>query len=160
MAQAMRPTSGLRCKTYVGEAGATVQQLVIPANEVKICKEDNLELSAGKIDASTRGSDWRMSIPGLKEGSAPLTLLYMSGHPKYDQLMDAFDTGDPVAVAFVDNRGAGIIMDAIITNFTINRPLEDAVTCSVTLDPTFHSTTANPDGRSPTRFSSTSTTSS
>jgi len=149
-AKPTRPTSGLRSKTYVGAPGLDVATLVVEGKLLKIAREDSFELTAGEIDATGRGSTWRKYIQGLKEGSVPLTMLYHPDRPGFKLLREAYDSGDAVSYGMFDEYGYGFIMDGIVTAFSMNRPLEDVVTCSVTLRPTDYPTTADPDGREPT----------
>jgi hypothetical protein len=117
---------GLDGKLYRGEAGSTA------ADEVTNIKDVTLSLEKSEADVTTRGTgSFRAMIGTLKEASLEFEMLVDSDDDDYNAFAAAFF--DNTAIALKVEVGTGALdADWSITNFTINQPLEEAQTVSVT----------------------------
>ncbi len=114
----------------------------VPAwNEVTNAKDVTLNLEAGEVDASRRGSGgWRETLTALKDGSVEFELVYDNADTEFTALKDAFFNGTTVELAVMDGEIAttgtqGLRATMSVTNFSRNEPLEEVLTVSVTVKP-------------------------
>jgi len=97
----------------------------------------------GEIDVTTRGNNgWKATIPGLKDGSIEFEMVWDSEDANFAAFQAAWINKTPIEVAAmsdaIDTAGStGLRATMAVTRFSQNEPLEDAVTASVTLKPTY-----------------------
>lgn len=122
---------GTDCKLYYGAAGST------PAGELTIARDVTLNQERGEADVTSRGSGGHKSYkPTLKDATLEFEIVEDTTNAGYTALRDAYLNGTAVALAARDGAsGEGLDADWIITNFSRNEPLEDAVTVNVTARP-------------------------
>ena len=128
---------GLDCRLYVGPAGAALNVLNAPANELTIARSVELSLTSSLADVTVRKSAWRLQRRALKEASINVELLYSPGDPVFKLLFAAYDNGTPVGVFVSDGFSSGLLCDVSVTEFSQPQPLEEAVLVKATLLPTF-----------------------
>ena len=123
---------GLNAKLFHGEKGSLASNLIDNARDV------TLNLEKGEADVSTRGAGgWRQTVATLKEGAVEWTMVWDTDDAAFTAIKNAFFNDDAIALAVLDKEnGSGLDADFVITNFTRNEPLEEALTVNVTAKPT------------------------
>lgn len=122
---------GYNAKLKYGVAGATA------TTEMSNVKDVTLNLSTAEADVTTRATNgWRATAATLKEASVEFEILYDPSDAGFTALQNAYFGATPVALLVADAAGSGLDADFVITAFTVNQNLEEAVTVSVTAKPT------------------------
>jgi hypothetical protein len=122
---------GLDAILMRGSAGQTA------ATEVKNVKDLTLSMESGEADVTTRAtSGWKASIATLKEASLEFGILYDTEDADFTAFRDAYFGNTPLALFVTDGNGSGLDADWSITGFSVEQPLEEALTVSVTAKPT------------------------
>ena len=115
--------------------------------ELTNVKNVTVNLQKGEADVTTRGNNgWRATIGTLKDASVEWEMVWDTEDAGFTAIQEAYFDGTPVEVAVMDgvitesgSEGLRATMDVI--SFTRSEPLEEAITVSVTLKPTY---SANP----------------
>ena len=132
---------GLDCKLYRGTAGQTADV------EMKNVTNVQLSLETGEADITTRAAaGWKMSVATLKEASIEFEMLYDPADADFQAVQSAFFGNSALAIFVSDGSGGGLDCDVVVTNFSVDQSLEEAVKVNVTLKPTNIGGTA---GRAP-----------
>jgi len=122
---------GLNAKLLRGAAGAT------GTTEVKNVKDLTLNLESGEADVTTRATGgWRATAGTLKEASLEFGILYDTEDADFQAFQTAYFSNTPIALFITDGAGSGLDADWSITAFTVEQPLEEAVSVSITAKPT------------------------
>lgn len=122
---------GLDAILMRGTAGQTA------TTEVKNVKDLTLSMESGEADVTTRAtSGWKASIATLKEASLEFGILYDTEDADFTAFRDAYFGNTPLALFVTDGNGSGLDADWSITGFSVEQPLEEALTVSVTAKPT------------------------
>ena len=122
---------GLDAKLLRGTAGTT------GTTEVKNVKDLTLNLESGEADVTTRATGgWRASAATLKEASLEFGILYDTADADFQAFQQAYFSNTPLALFITDGNGGGLDADWSITAFTVEQPLEEAVSVSITAKPT------------------------
>jgi len=122
---------GLDAKLLRGTVGAT------GATEVKNVKDLTLNLESGEADVTTRATaGWKVSVATLKEASLEFGILYDTEDADFTALQTAYFDNTPIALFVTDGDGHGLDADWSITGFSVEQPLEEALTVSITAKPT------------------------
>ena len=122
---------GLDAILMRGAAGQTA------ATEVKNVKDLTLTMESGEADVTTRAtSGWKASIATLKEASLEFGILYDTEDADFTAFRDAYFSNTALALFVTDGNGSGLDADWSMTGFSVEQPLEEAVTVSVTAKPT------------------------
>ena len=122
---------GLDAKLLRGTAGAT------GATEVKNVKDLTLNLESGEADVTTRATKgWKASVATLKEASLDFGILYDNEGADFQAVSSAYFKNKPLALFVSDGAGNGLDADFSITGFSVEQPLEEALSVSVTAKPT------------------------
>jgi len=122
---------GLEAKLFYGPAGSTA------SSAAENVKDVSLSLEAGSADITTRAAKgWRVKKATLKEGSLEFEMNYDTEEPLCTAVISNFLDGTPMAFFVSDGDGTGLDADFSITNCSIEQPLEEAITVSVTAEPT------------------------
>ena len=122
---------GLNAKLLRGAAGAT------GTTEVKNVKDLTLNLESGEADVTTRATGgWRATAGTLKEASLEFGILYDTEDTDFQAFQAAYFSNTPIALFITDGAGSGLDADWSITAFTVEQPLEEAVSVSITAKPT------------------------
>jgi hypothetical protein len=112
-------------------------------NEVENVKDVTLNLEAGEADVTTRGNaGWRATVATLKDGSIEFDMVWDTEDDDFAALRDAFLNRSAVELAVMDGDIAatgsqGLRATFAVTKFSRNEPLEEAITVSVTVKPTY-----------------------
>ena len=124
---------GLDAKLFRGTAGT---QGTI---EVTNVKDVSLSLESGEADVTTRkAKGWKLSVATLKEASLEITILYDTEDEDFLAFKTAYFTNTPLSLFVTDGdtTAHGLDADFSVTGFTVDQPLEEAVTVTVTAKPT------------------------
>ena len=122
---------GLNAKLLRGAAGST------GSTEVKNVKDLTLNLESGEADVTTRATGgWRATAGTLKEASLEFGILYDTEDADFQAFQTAYFSNTPIALFITDGAGSGLDADWSITAFTVEQPLEEAVSVSITAKPT------------------------
>lgn len=115
-------------------------------NEITNVKDVTLNLEAGEADVTTRGNNgWRATVGTLKDGSIEFEMVWDTDDDDFGAIRDAFLNRSAVEFAVMDGEIAvagsqGLRAICMITNFSRNEALEEAITVSVTAKPTYAAT--------------------
>ena len=121
----------LDAKLLRGAVGAT------GATEVKNVKDLTLNLESSEADVTTRATQgWKVTVAALKEASLEFGILYDTEDADFTAFQAAYFGNTPIALFVTDGDGHGLDADWSITGFTVEQPLEEALTVSVTAKPT------------------------
>ena len=124
---------GLDAKLFRGTAGT---QGTI---EVTNVKDVSLSLESGEADVTTRkAKGWKLSVATLKEASLEITILYDTEDEDFLAFKEAYLSNTPLSLFITDGdtTAHGLDADFSVTGFTVDQPLEEAVTVKVTAKPT------------------------
>jgi Phage major tail protein 2. len=124
---------GLDAKLFRGTAGT---QGTI---EVTNVKDVSLSLESGEADVTTRKArGWKLSVATLKEASLEITILYDTEDEDFLAFKEAYFSNTPLSLFVTDGdtTAHGLDADFSVTGFTVDQPLEEAVTVKVTAKPT------------------------
>ena len=93
--------------------------------------------SADTIEISSKDTQggWKSYLAGMKEWSIDNDGLFVPNDQSHSILSQAFNSGDPVCIKVVDGkRKVGMFGGlAVVTDYPIEAPYDDAVTYSITL---------------------------
>lgn len=122
---------GLNAKLYRGTKGTTA------ATEVTNVKDVTVNLESGEADVTTRASaGWKATVATLKDASLEFTILYDTADPDFQAFQAAYFGNTALALLAADSAGKGLDADFTISGFSIEQPLEEAMSVSVTAKPT------------------------
>jgi len=112
-------------------------------NEVINVKDLTLNLEAGEADVTTRGNNgWRATVATLKDGSIEFEMVWDTEDLDFAAIRDTFLDRAAIEFAVMDGGIAvagsqGLRATCMVTNFSRNESLEEAITVSVTVKPTY-----------------------
>jgi len=133
---------GLDAKLFRNTAGSGSPSW----NEVSNVKDLTLNLEAGEADVSTRGNaGWRATVATLKDASVEFEMVWDSDDLDFAAFRDAFLNATGITVAVMDGDvgtggSQGLVATCAVTAFSRNEALEEAITVSVTIKPTYAAT--------------------
>lgn len=110
---------------------------------VENVRDLTLTLEAGEADVTTRGNNgWRATVATLKDAAIEFEMVWDTADDDFIALRNAFMTGTSLAFAVADGpigdeETQGLVATFMITGFTRNEPLEEAITVSVSAKPTY-----------------------
>lgn len=103
-------------------------------------KDETINLETALSDVTTRAANgWRLQVGTLSEGSIDTQMLYNIADADFVAIMQAFMDKSMVLLGFFDDDPAaaastinGLVGGFGVTNFSINRQLEEAIMVDVT----------------------------
>ncbi len=112
-------------------------------DEVTNVKDLTLNLEKGKADVTTRANDgWRANAGALKEASVEFDMVWDTSDADFTAIQEAYFDNTSIEflvldgdVAVAGNQGLRATMD--VMSFTRNEALEEALTVSVKIEPTY-----------------------
>jgi len=124
---------GMKGKLYYGPAGSRA------TSELRNAKDVTLSLEKGEADVTTRGNEgWRATVGTLKEGSVEFEMLWDTADAGFNAIQQAYFNDTPLAFAILDGEnGHGLDADFAVMNFSRTEALEEAMSVSVTIKPTY-----------------------
>ena len=122
---------GMNCKAYYGTAGVSA------TTELTNIQDVTIDLSTESADITTRSnSGWKASLSTLKSGSVSFDMVYDTTDAGFTAISTAWEGSTEIAASFLDGAsGTGLWSDFVVTNFSRNESLSEAVTVSVSLEP-------------------------
>ena len=122
---------GLDAKLFHGPAGATA------TGEMSNCKDVTLNMETGEADITTRAAKgWRITAATLKDASLEFEMVWDTSDEGFKALKNAYFNNSAIALFASDGEGNGLDADFVVTSFSRQEPLEEALTVSVTCKPT------------------------
>lgn len=131
---------GLDAKLYIDDEASYASPTWTLVNNVK---DVTLNLEKADADVSTRGSGgWRATVGTLKDASVDFTMVWDTDDAVFTQIKDAFLNNTAVNIAVMDGLiettgSQGFRAMMIVSKFTRNEQLEEALTVDVTVKPTY-----------------------
>jgi hypothetical protein len=110
-------------------------------------KNVTLNLTKGEADVTTRAnSGWKATAGTLKEGSIEFEMMWDTADAGFTAIQQAYFNNTSIGIAAMDgdiatNGSQGLWADCMITDFSRDEPLEEAISVKVTAKPTY---SANP----------------
>ena len=135
---------GLDAKLYFCAAGIGGSPTWTELTNVK---NVTLSLTKGEADVTTRANNgWKATAGTLKEGSIEFEMVWDTADTGFSAIKDAYFNNTKIGLAVMDGPVAGpgsqgLWADCMITDFSRDEPLEDAISVKVTAKPTY---SANP----------------
>jgi len=111
--------------------------------EVENVKDLALNLEAGEADVTTRANDgWRATIATLKDASVEFGMVWDTEDADFSAIQDAYFDGTSIEFAVMDGDietegSEGLRATMAVTAFSRDEPLEEAITVTVTIKPTY-----------------------
>lgn len=124
---------GLEAKLYYSTGGGY--------SEITNARNVTLNLETGEADVTTRGNQgWRAIVSTLRDASVEFELVWNTADAAFTALKNAFLAATHedrvISLRVLDGEygagGEGLQADFVITNFTRNENLEEALTVNVT----------------------------
>ncbi len=135
---------GLNAKLYIDEESGYVSP---DWNEVTNTKDLTLGLEKNDADVTVRGNNgWRAHVGVLKDASLEFKMIWDTTDTNFTIILNAFlasaAPNDTINVAALDGSitppgSQGLRSLMIVSTFTRNEPLEEALTVDVKLMPTY-----------------------
>ena len=125
--------AGFNGTLYIGteDNGATASDEICDAKDVTI------NLNGETFETSSRcTAPWKAFIAGWREWGVDFTLVHENNKDAIDAIEAAFLAGTTISVRLIDEDGDGYYGNVIVTNFTREEPLADAMGRSVTMQGT------------------------
>lgn len=119
----------------MAEMDMPVKQLLIECMRLEgVPVSRSFDNAAIQAAFSTEG--WRATVAALKEASLEFGILYDTEDEDFQAFSDAYFNNTPLSLFITDGNGNGLDADFSITGFSIEQPLEEAVSVSITAKPT------------------------
>ncbi len=115
-------------------------------DEIGNVKDVTLNLEAGEADVTTRANNgWKATAATLKDASIEFQMVWDTGDTDFLAIRDAYLNNTNIEVAAMDGAitglgssgSQGLRATCMVTSFTREEPLEEALTVSVTLKPSY-----------------------
>lgn len=111
---------------------------------IDIAKDVTLNLEQAEADVTTRGNaGWRAKVGTLKEGTVEMQIQWDTSNAAFTALITAWLNNAIIGLSVLDetyvstSAGTGLITNFVITNFSREESLEEAMTVNVTAQPTY-----------------------
>jgi hypothetical protein len=111
--------------------------------ELTNVKDLTLNLEKGEADVTTRANaGWKATAATLKEGSIEFEMVWDTADAGFTAIKDAWFNNATIEMAVLDGPIAqagsqGLRASFAVINFSRKEPLEEAITVSVTIKPTY-----------------------
>lgn len=135
---------GLDAKLYIDDESSYASPTW---SEVTNCRDLTLTLEKNEADVTVRGNNgWRAMVSVLKDATVEFSMIWDTEDPNFQIIKDAFlATSSPtntVNIAVMDGDittpgSEGLRALMIVSSFTRNEKLEEALTVDVKLRPTY-----------------------
>lgn len=112
-------------------------------DEVTNVRDVTLNLETGEADVTTRGNNgWRATVATLRDASVEFEMVWDTTDTDFTAIQQAFLNNTTIEFAVMDGNIAtsgnqGLRATMMVTSFSRNEALEEALTVSVTIKPTF-----------------------
>ena len=108
-------------------------------NEITNVKDVTLSLEAGEADVTTRGNNgWRATVATLKDGSIEFEMVWDTADAGFTAIKNSYFNNTAISLLILDaaTGGQGLDADFMVTKFTREEPLDEAIVVKVTAKPT------------------------
>lgn len=109
--------------------------------EIGNVRDVTLNLETSEADVTTRANNgWRATVATLKDASIEFEMVWDSDDANFTAMRQAFLGNTSIELAVLDDEvatGQGLRATCMVTKFSRNEPLEEAITVSVTVKPTY-----------------------
>ncbi len=111
--------------------------------ELTNVKNVTLNLQKGEADVTTRANNgWKATAGTLKEGSIEFEMVWDTQDAGFTAIKDAYFNNTSIGMAAMDGGittagSQGLWADCMITDFSRDEPLEEALSVKVTAKPTY-----------------------
>lgn len=122
----MGKIKGIKCKVQVVDSLDPLSYKVLGGQ-----RSATLNRSAESLDATSKDSEWRENLQGIKEWSIDADGLLIESDEAYSELEDAFMEDGEVGVIITLPSGKKYSGNAIITDFPLEFPYDDLVSYTV-----------------------------
>ena len=130
---------GLNAQLYIsagGSGGYTAGTLV------NNCQDLTLKLEKNTADVTTRGNNgWRAKVAVLRDATVSWKMIWDETDPSMLIVLNSFlansSPTNQIEAAILDKDGKGLEGTFVVTTFTRNEPLEEALTVDVEITPTY-----------------------
>jgi hypothetical protein len=112
-------------------------------NLVSNVRDLTLNLETGEADVTTRGNNgWRATVATLKDASVEFEMVWDTEDLNFIAIRNAFLSNQPLELLVLDGivisfTNQGLRATCMITGFSRNEPLEEAITVNVSAKPTY-----------------------
>jgi len=112
-------------------------------NEVSNVRDVTLNLEAAEADVTTRANaGWRATVASLRDASVEFEMVWDTADEDFNAFRDAYLNGTTIEVAVLDgdletSGTQGLRATVAVMSFSRSEPLEEGVTLSVTIKPTY-----------------------
>lgn len=106
-------------------------------------RDVTLSLESGEADVTTRGNaGWRAKVATLKDASIEFEMVWDTADNDFVAIRDAWLNNTTLDIAVMDgdittSGSQGLRAICMVTRFSRSEPLEEAITVSVTMTPTY-----------------------
>jgi len=114
-------------------------------SEITNVKDLTLNFEKGEADLTTRGNNgWVATAGTLKNASVDFDMVWDNDDAAFNAIQEAYFNNTSIAFAVFSGASdvvgvKGLWADCEVMNFSVNEPLTDALTVSVTLKPAYSS---------------------
>lgn len=107
-------------------------------NEVTIARDVGLNIEHIEGNFSSRGSGWKATEPGMKDGSVEIQILNDTDDARFDELRDAFLNRTAIGLRILDGDNAtsgvqGLKADFKVMSWGRPEPLEGEMVIDITV---------------------------
>jgi len=126
------PILGMNAVLKYGTAGTRANSNLTNVRNV------TLNLETGESDVTTRANNgWRATVSTLKDASLEFEMVWEANDAGFTAIKNAFFNNAAIALLVLSSTtGEGLDADFVITNFSREEQLEEAIMVSVTAKPT------------------------
>jgi len=102
-------------------------------------KDVTLNLESDTADTTTRAnSGWKSTVATLKDGTVEFDMIWRTTDAGFTAIKDAYFNGSAIGIQVLDGTdGEGLEADFVVTKFTRNEQLAEALMVSVSLNVTY-----------------------
>jgi predicted secreted protein len=139
---------GMDAVLKYGTAGTTANTALASVRNV------TLNLEKGEADVTTRGNGgWKATVATLKDASVEFEMVWDTADAGFTAIKNSYFNNTAISLLILDaaTGGQGLDADFMVTKFTREEPLDEAIVVKVTAKPTLST-------RSPTWHTGSTTT--
>jgi len=107
-------------------------------------RDVTLNMEKSEADVTTRGNNrWRAIVAALKEATIEFDSVWDTENVGFAAFRDSWLNDTILGIRVLDtdaSGGEGLQADCMVFNFSRNEPLEEVITASISLKPTFSET--------------------
>ncbi len=124
---------GMDAVLKYGTAGSTANNTLTNVRNV------TLNLEKGEADVTTRGNGgWKATVATLKDASVEFEMVWDTADAGFTAIKNSYFNNTAISLLILDaaTGGQGLDADFMVTKFTREEPLDEALVVKVTAKPT------------------------